>query len=208
MARPAWPPPMTTVSTLSITAERFRRLLRLESSCASRATPFDELLLQERLELIRRRTTGFECLFFKLLAYLRSLQDDVHPAREPLHDILWRFRRCEQAPPRNNGKAWHSRFGDRRYARKQGTPHRKQGRERSKFSFLDEGRNDGSVTEHHVHSCIKQIRDRQRLAFVRNVHHIQLAQRHQLRGRKNSNDIAGRIVELARVGAHIVDQLR
>src|SRR6266581_4225591 len=118
MARPAWPPPMTTVSTLSITAERFRRLLRLESSCASRATPFDELLLQERLELIRRRTTGFECLFFKLLAYLRALQDSVHLARESLHDFLWRFRWCEQTRPNNNGKLRHPCFSYGRHVGK------------------------------------------------------------------------------------------
>src|SRR2546427_8079927 len=70
-------------------------LLRLESSRASRATPFDELLLQESTQLARRRAAGFESVLLKLSAYLRALQDDVHLAREPLHDILWRFRWCE-----------------------------------------------------------------------------------------------------------------
>src|SRR6266571_4048253 len=70
-------------------------LLRLESSRASRASPIDELLLQESSQLAGRRAAGFEALFFKLSAYLRSLQDDVHLAREPLDDILWRFRWCK-----------------------------------------------------------------------------------------------------------------
>src|SRR6266581_8708034 len=71
------------------------RLFRLESSQASRATPFDELLLQESTQLAGRRAGGFRSLLFKLSAYLRALQDEVHLAREPLHDILWRFRWCE-----------------------------------------------------------------------------------------------------------------
>src|SRR6266705_5153996 len=132
MARPAWPPPMTTVSTLSIT-DRYRlrsicsraissRLLRLDSSRASRATPFDELLLQESTQLAGRRAGGFRSLLFKLSAYLQALQDDVHLAREPLDDILWRFRWCEQTRPNNNGKLRHSRFGNRRHVRKQRTP--------------------------------------------------------------------------------------
>src|SRR5712692_10196572 len=70
-------------------------LLRLESSRASRATPFDELLLQESTQLAGRRAGGFRSLLFKLSAYLRPLQDNVHLVREPLHDILWRFRWCK-----------------------------------------------------------------------------------------------------------------
>src|SRR5712692_5796735 len=136
MARPAWPPPMTTVSTRSIT-DRYRlrsicsqaissRLLRFEPGRASRANPIDELLLQESSQLAWRRAAGFEALLFKLSAYLRALQDDVHLAREPLDDILWRFRRCEQTRPNNNGKLRHSRFGYRRHVRKQRTPCWKQ----------------------------------------------------------------------------------
>src|SRR5712691_8761202 len=146
MARPAWPPPMTTVSTLSIT-DRYRlrridpqaissRLLRLESSRASRVTPIDELLLKESTQLSGRRAAGLESLLFKLSAYLRAPQDDVHLAREPLHDFLWRFRRREQACPRNKGKAWHSRFGDRRHVRKQRAPLWEQRRECTKPTFL------------------------------------------------------------------------
>src|SRR6266852_5940738 len=146
MARPAWPPPITTVSTLSIT-DRYRlrsicsraissRLLRLESSRASRATPFDELLLQESAQLTGRRAGGFRCLLFELSAYLRALQDDVHLSREPLHDILWRFRGREQPCPRNNGKAWHSCFGDRRHVRKQRAPPWEQRRQCAKPAFL------------------------------------------------------------------------
>src|SRR6266852_6165683 len=98
------------------------RLLRLESSGASRVTPIDELLLKESAQLAGRRAAGFEALFFKLSAYLRALQDDVHLAREPLDDILWHFRWCEQTRPNNNGKLRHSRFGNRRHARKQRAP--------------------------------------------------------------------------------------
>src|SRR6266852_7297502 len=83
-------------------------LLRLEPGRASRVTPIDELLLQESTQLAWRRAGGFRSLLFELSAYLRALQDDVHLAREPLHDILWRFRGREQPCPRNNGKAWHS----------------------------------------------------------------------------------------------------
>src|SRR6266704_2234633 len=70
-------------------------LLRLESSRASRVTPNDELLVQKSTQLAGRRAAGFESVLFKLSAYLRALQDDVHLAREPLHDILWRFPWCE-----------------------------------------------------------------------------------------------------------------
>src|SRR6266705_1261095 len=111
-------------------------LLRVEASGASRVTPIDELLLKESTQLAGRRTAGLEALFFKLFAYLRALQDDVHLAREPLHDILWRFRRREQACPRNKGKAWHSRFGDRRHVRKQRAPLWEQRRECTKPTFL------------------------------------------------------------------------
>src|SRR6266496_1380053 len=112
------------------------RLLRAEPSRASRVTPIDELLLKESAQLAGRRAAGLEALFFKLFAYLRALQDDVHLTREPLHDILWRFRRREQACPRNKGKAWHSRFGDRRHVRKQRAPLWEQRRECTKPTFL------------------------------------------------------------------------
>src|SRR6266581_9811052 len=112
------------------------RLFRLESSRASRATPFDELLLQESAQLTGRRAGGFRCLLFELSVYLRALQDDVHLSREPLHDILWRFRGREQPCPRNNGKAWHSCFGDRRHTRKQRAPPWEQRRQCAKLAFL------------------------------------------------------------------------
>src|SRR5258708_2653845 len=112
------------------------RLLRLESSRASRATPFDELLLQESAQLAGCRAGRFRSLLFKLSAYLRALQDSVHLAREPLHNILWRFRGREQGCPRNNGKAWHSCFGDRRHTRKQRAPPWKQRRQCAKLAFL------------------------------------------------------------------------
>src|SRR6266705_4679322 len=158
MARPAWPPPMTTVSTCSIT-DRYRlrsicsqaiqsRLLRPKSSCASRAIPVDELLLQESAQLTGRRAAGLESLLFKLSAYLRALQDDVHLARESLHDFVWRFRRREQACPSSKGKAWHSRFGDRRHVRKQRAPLWEQRRECAKPTFVHQRNHWTTRIEH------------------------------------------------------------
>src|SRR6266705_1152909 len=117
------------------------RLLRLESSRASRVTPNDELLVQKSTQLAGRRAGGFRSLLFKLSAYLRALQDDVHLAGELVDDVHWCLCRREQTGPDNHGNAWHSRFGNGGHARKQRTPRWEQRREGAKPAFLYQ-RND------------------------------------------------------------------
>src|SRR5713101_4470137 len=215
MARPAWPPPMTTVSTLSIT-DRYRlrridpqaissRLLRLEPGRASRVTPIDELLLKESTQLSGRRAAGLESLLFKLSAYLRALQDDVHLAREPLDDFLWRLRRCEQPCPNNNGKLRHSRFADRRHVRKQRAPFWEQRRECAKPTFLYQRNHQTPCVEHQVNACAQEIGNCRSVAFVRHAHHVHIFEGLQLSEGENGDKSARRVVELAGIGARVVD---
>ena len=157
--------------------------------------------------MLRRGTARLERKFAEGLLDLGLRQHHGDLALHAIDDLLGQLRRPEQPAPGRDRHRRETGLRQGRRVRQERVAVRQQRRQRAQFAVLhvrhrEAGRGDGEI-----HSPGDQVQRQRAVALVGDVNHVQLLLRDELRGGEDAGGVAGAVIQLARIGARVGDQV-